>query len=155
MWSVAAGTTVPAVPTRALQGEMLSEHLPSTGLVDNVLALSLREMPPVQSWLPFCIDSYDLVGKLLGQFCDENGAPTEALRQAEAAVEEAQKFQAEGEQSKLQFPPCNSEWSSVKGSCFWCSRQSGRECWQPQNDTAKGKQIRNVFFHSLGHSVFI
>lgn len=59
----------------------------------------------------------------MGRFYDENGAPTEALRQAEAAIEEAVKFQAESEQRKQQFPPCNSEWSSAKGSRFWCSRQ--------------------------------
>ncbi|KAM6048477.1 neuferricin isoform 3-T5 [Theristicus caerulescens] len=66
-----------------------------------------------------------LAGKLVGRFYDENGAPTEALRQAEAAIEEALKFQAESEQRKQQFPPCNSEWSSAGGSRFWCSRQSG------------------------------
>ncbi|PKK23651.1 neuferricin, partial [Columba livia] len=64
-------------------------------------------------------------GKLVGRFYDENGAPTEALRQAEAAIEEAQKLKAESEQRQQQFPPCNSEWSSAKGSRFWCSRQSG------------------------------
>ncbi|KAM6242156.1 neuferricin isoform 2-T2 [Porphyrio hochstetteri] len=66
-----------------------------------------------------------LAGKLVGRFYDENGAPTEALRQAEAAMEEALKLKAENEQRKQQFPPCNSEWSSAKGSRFWCSRQSG------------------------------
>ncbi|XP_055570517.1 neuferricin isoform X2 [Falco cherrug] len=66
-----------------------------------------------------------LAGKLVGRFYDEDGAPTEALRQAEAAIEEALKFQAESEQRKQQFPPCNSEWNSAKGSRFWCSRQSG------------------------------
>uniref|UniRef100_A0A8C0U6Q7 Uncharacterized protein n=1 Tax=Cyanistes caeruleus TaxID=156563 RepID=A0A8C0U6Q7_CYACU len=61
--------------------------------------------------------------KLVGRFYDENGAPTEALREVEAAIEEALKFQAESEQKKQQFPPCNSEWSSAKGTRFWCSRQ--------------------------------
>ncbi|XP_010004363.1 PREDICTED: neuferricin [Chaetura pelagica] len=64
-------------------------------------------------------------GKLVGRFYDEDGAPTEALRQAEAAIEEALKFQAESEDMKQQFPPCNSEWSSAGGTRFWCSTQSG------------------------------
>ncbi|XP_010141662.1 PREDICTED: neuferricin [Buceros rhinoceros silvestris] len=81
-------------------------------------------MLAVPSWLSFYGDNYEPVGKLVGRFYDENGAPTEALRQAEAAIEEALKFQAESEQRKQQFPLCNSEWSS-KGSRFWCSRQSG------------------------------
>ncbi|XP_069647563.1 neuferricin [Haliaeetus albicilla] len=95
------------------------------GLVDDVSALSPGEMLAIRSWLSFYGDNYDPVGKLVGRFYDENGAPTEALRQAEAAIEEAVKFQAESEQRKQQFPPCNSEWSSAKGSRFWCSRQSG------------------------------
>ncbi|XP_068021481.1 neuferricin isoform X2 [Melanerpes formicivorus] len=93
------------------------------GLVDDVSALSPGEMLAVQSWLSFYSDNYDPVGKLVGRFYDENGAPTEALRQAEAAIEEALKLQAESEQRKQQFPACNSEWSSAKGSRFWCSRQ--------------------------------
>ncbi|KAM6049530.1 neuferricin isoform 1-T1 [Chlamydotis macqueenii] len=95
------------------------------GLVDDVSALSPGEMLAIQSWLSFYSDNYDPVGKLVGRFYDENGAPTDALRQAEAAIEEAQKLKAESEQRKQQFPPCNSEWSSAKGSRFWCSRQSG------------------------------
>ncbi|XP_040389035.1 neuferricin isoform X2 [Cygnus olor] len=66
-----------------------------------------------------------LAGKLVGRFYDENGAPTEALRQAEAAMEEGLRLKAESDRRKEQFPPCNSEWSSAKGSRFWCSRQSG------------------------------
>ncbi|KAM6118501.1 neuferricin isoform 2-T3 [Phoenicopterus ruber ruber] len=93
------------------------------GLVDDVSALSPGEMLAIQSWLSFYGHSYRPVGKLVGRFYDENGAPTEALRQAEAAIEEAQKLKAESEQRKQQFPPCNSEWSSAKGSRFWCSRQ--------------------------------
>ncbi|NXN67273.1 NEUFC protein, partial [Himantopus himantopus] len=95
------------------------------GLVDDVSALSPGEVLAIQSWLSFYGDNYDPVGKLVGRFYDENGAPTEALRQAEAAIEEALKFKAESEQRKQQFPPCNSEWSSAKGSRFWCSTQSG------------------------------
>ncbi|NXY04515.1 NEUFC protein, partial [Pteruthius melanotis] len=95
------------------------------GLVDNVSGLSPLELLSIHSWLSFYSDNYDPVGKLVGRFYDENGAPTEALREVEAAIEEALKFQAESEQKKQQFPPCNSEWSSAKGTRFWCSRQSG------------------------------
>ncbi|NXK55928.1 NEUFC protein, partial [Chauna torquata] len=95
------------------------------GLVDDVSALSPAEMLAIHSWLAFYSTNYAFVGKLVGRFYDENGAPTEALRQAEAAIEEGLKFKAENDQRKEQFPPCNSEWSSAKGSRFWCSRQSG------------------------------
>ncbi|NXD93823.1 NEUFC protein, partial [Chaetorhynchus papuensis] len=95
------------------------------GLVDNVSGLSPPELLSIHSWLSFYSDNYDPVGKLVGRFYDENGAPTEVLREVEAAIEEALKSQAESEQKKQQFPPCNSEWSSAKGTRFWCSRQSG------------------------------
>ncbi|NXI38332.1 NEUFC protein, partial [Galbula dea] len=95
------------------------------GLVDDVSALSPAEMLAIRSWLSFYDENYDPVGKLVGRFYDADGAPTEALRQAEAAMQEALKVQAESDQRKQQFPPCNSEWSSTKGTRFWCSRQSG------------------------------
>ncbi|XP_029817111.1 neuferricin [Manacus vitellinus] len=97
----------------------------ASGLVDDVSALSPQELLSIQGWLSFYNDNYEPVGKLVGRFYDENGAPTEALREAEAAIEEALKSQAESEQRKQQFPPCNSEWSSAKGTRFWCSTQSG------------------------------
>ncbi|XP_071621265.1 neuferricin [Heliangelus exortis] len=96
-----------------------------TGLVDDVSVLSAGELLAIRSWLSFYRDNYEPVGKLVGRFYDENGAPTAALRQAEAAIEEALKLQAESEQMKQHFPPCNSEWSSAAGTRFWCSRQSG------------------------------
>ncbi|NXM70217.1 NEUFC protein, partial [Serilophus lunatus] len=95
------------------------------GLVDDVSALSPQELLSIQGWLSFYSDNYDPVGKLVGRFYDENGSPTEALREAEAAIEEALKLQAESEERRQQFPPCNSEWSSAKGTRFWCSRESG------------------------------
>ncbi|KFO94246.1 Neuferricin, partial [Buceros rhinoceros silvestris] len=124
----AGGRCVGAVAGRdagrpGLAGLLPGDFTPA-GLVDDVSALSPGEMLAVPSWLSFYGDNYEPVGKLVGRFYDENGAPTEALRQAEAAIEEALKFQAESEQRKQQFPLCNSEWSS-KGSRFWCSRQSG------------------------------
>ncbi|NXH05300.1 NEUFC protein, partial [Loxia leucoptera] len=95
------------------------------GLVDTVSGLSPAELLSIHSWLSFYSDNYEPVGKLVGRFYDENGAPTEALREVEAAIEEALKLQAESDQKKQQFPPCNSEWSSAKGTRFWCSTESG------------------------------
>ncbi|KGL81095.1 Neuferricin, partial [Tinamus guttatus] len=95
------------------------------GLVDDVSALSPPELLALRRWLSFYRSNYVLVGKLVGRYYDENGAPTEALRQVEAAIEEGMKLKAESDQRKQQFPPCNSEWSSATGSRFWCSKQSG------------------------------
>ncbi|XP_035414900.1 neuferricin [Cygnus atratus] len=95
------------------------------GLVDDVSALTPAELAALRGWMDFYSARYAFVGKLVGRFYDENGAPTEALRQAEAAMEEGLRLKAESDRRKEQFPPCNSEWSSAKGSRFWCSRRSG------------------------------
>ncbi|KAM8797412.1 neuferricin [Eudromia elegans] len=95
------------------------------GLVDDASALAPLELLVLRRWLSFYRSNYVPVGKLVGRYYDENGAPTEALRQVEAAIEEGLKLKAESDQRKQQFPPCNSEWSSAAGSRFWCSKQSG------------------------------
>uniref|UniRef100_A0A452HAK4 Cytochrome b5 heme-binding domain-containing protein n=1 Tax=Gopherus agassizii TaxID=38772 RepID=A0A452HAK4_9SAUR len=74
----------------------------------------------IQNWLSFYSENYIFVGKLVGRFYDENGAPTKALEQAKAVIEEALKFKQQNNEKK-QFPPCNSEWSSTSGSRFWCT----------------------------------
>uniref|UniRef100_A0A8C4W0K5 Cytochrome b5 domain containing 2 n=1 Tax=Gopherus evgoodei TaxID=1825980 RepID=A0A8C4W0K5_9SAUR len=96
----------------------------NTGLVDDVSGLSPSEILTIQNWLSFYSENYIFVGKLVGRFYDENGAPTKALEQAKAVIEEALKFKEQNNEKK-QFPPCNSEWSSTSGSRFWCSKQSG------------------------------
>uniref|UniRef100_A0A8D0GNL6 Neuferricin n=1 Tax=Sphenodon punctatus TaxID=8508 RepID=A0A8D0GNL6_SPHPU len=95
------------------------------GLVDDVSGLSPSEMLTIQNWLSFYNKNYILVGKVIGRFYDEHGAPTRALKQAEADIEEGLKLKAEGDEMKKQFPPCNSEWSSTSGSRVWCSKESG------------------------------
>ncbi|XP_030392210.1 neuferricin isoform X2 [Gopherus evgoodei] len=95
----------------------------NTGLVDDVSGLSPSEILTIQNWLSFYSENYIFVGKLVGRFYDENGAPTKALEQAKAVIEEALKFKEQNNEKK-QFPPCNSEWSSTSGSRFWCSKQS-------------------------------
>uniref|UniRef100_K7GCQ6 Cytochrome b5 domain containing 2 n=1 Tax=Pelodiscus sinensis TaxID=13735 RepID=K7GCQ6_PELSI len=94
----------------------------SAGLVDDVSGLSPSELLTVQHWLSFYSKNYLFVakGKLVGRFYDENGAPTEALEQANAVIEEGLKLK--GQNNK--FPLCNSEWSLASGSRFWCSKQS-------------------------------
>ncbi|XP_067393974.1 neuferricin isoform X3 [Emydura macquarii macquarii] len=94
------------------------------GLVADLSGLSPSEMLAVRAWLAFYSQRYGLVGKLVGRFYDENGTPTEALKQAKAVIEEGLKFKGQNGEKK-QFPPCNSEWSSTRGSRFWCSKQSG------------------------------
>uniref|UniRef100_A0A6J0V4H4 Neuferricin n=1 Tax=Pogona vitticeps TaxID=103695 RepID=A0A6J0V4H4_9SAUR len=95
------------------------------GLVDDISGLSPSEMLIIQNWLSFYTKNYVRIGKVAGRFYHENGTPTEVLRQAWDLIENGQKLQAQEEEKKQQFPPCNSEWTSTGGSRVWCSKQSG------------------------------
>ena len=63
---------------------------------------------------------YCAPGILHGHFYDAKGQPTEALRKAEAGIEEGLKEQAKSEADKQLYPPCNSEWKQGGGR-VWCS----------------------------------
>ncbi|XP_004058354.3 neuferricin isoform X1 [Gorilla gorilla gorilla] len=95
------------------------------GLVDDVSDLSAAEMLTLYNWLSFYEKNYVCVGRVTGRFYGEDGLPTPALTQVEAAITrglEANKLQL---QEKQTFPPCNVEWSSARGSRLWCSQKSG------------------------------
>ncbi|XP_053131162.1 neuferricin isoform X2 [Hemicordylus capensis] len=64
-------------------------------------------------------------GKVAGRFYDENGAATALLKQAQALIQEGQHLQAQEEEEKHHWPPCNAEWSARSGSRVLCSKQSG------------------------------
>ncbi|XP_016786739.1 neuferricin isoform X3 [Pan troglodytes] len=96
------------------------------GLVDDVSDLSAAEMLTLHNWLSFYEKNYVCVGRVTGRFYGEDGLPTPALTQVEAAITrglEANKLQL---QEKQTFPPCNAEWSSARGSRLWCSQK--RHC---------------------------
>ncbi|XP_066492317.1 neuferricin [Tiliqua scincoides] len=96
-----------------------------TGLVDDISGLSPAEVLTIHNWLSFYSKNYVLVGKVAGRFYDENGVPTEALREAQALIEEGQRLQAQEDEKKKLFPPCNSEWKAAEGGRVWCSKESG------------------------------
>ncbi|PNI37421.1 CYB5D2 isoform 1 [Pan troglodytes] len=81
-------------------------------------------MLTLHNWLSFYEKNYVCVGRVTGRFYGEDGLPTPALTQVEAAITrglEANKLQL---QEKQTFPPCNAEWSSARGSRLWCSQKS-------------------------------
>ena len=61
-------------------------------------------------------------GKVEGHFYGTDGEPTEALRQAEAALEEGLQLKAQAQAQSQQYPACNTEWSS-SGGRVWCSQK--------------------------------
>ncbi|XP_006105334.1 LOW QUALITY PROTEIN: neuferricin [Myotis lucifugus] len=95
------------------------------GLVDDVSDLSLSEMLTLQNWLSFYEKNYECVGKVIGRFYGKDGLPTSALTQVEAMITKGLEADKEQLKEKKKFPPCNTEWSSARGSRFWCSQTSG------------------------------
>ncbi|XP_052514109.1 neuferricin [Budorcas taxicolor] len=95
------------------------------GLVDDVSNLSFSEMLTLQNWLSFYEKNYKFIGRVIGRFYGEDGLPTPELTQAEAMMTKGLEADRQELTEKQRFPPCNAEWSFIRGSRFWCSQQSG------------------------------
>ncbi|KAF6093201.1 cytochrome b5 domain containing 2 [Phyllostomus discolor] len=81
-------------------------------------------MLTLQNWLSFYEKNYEFVGKVIGRFYGEDGLPTPELTQVEAKISKGLEAKTRALEEKHKFPPCNSEWSSARGSRFWCSPNS-------------------------------
>ncbi|XP_039742353.1 neuferricin isoform X4 [Pteropus medius] len=101
------------------------------GLVDDVSDLSFSEMLTLQNWLSFYEKNYEFVGRLIGRFYGEDGLPTPELTQVEAMITKGLEENKQELKEKQKFPPCNAEWSSTRGSRFWCSQKSSRTSCDP------------------------
>ncbi|XP_075417284.1 neuferricin [Tenrec ecaudatus] len=95
------------------------------GLVDDVSDLSFSDMLTLHTWLSFYEKNYEFVGKVIGRFYGEDGLPTPALTLVEAMISKGLEASEQDMREKQMFPPCNTEWSSARGTRFWCSPQSG------------------------------
>ncbi|KAG5284124.1 hypothetical protein AALO_G00023220 [Alosa alosa] len=94
------------------------------GLTDDVSDLSPSQIVALYDWLTFYQKDYTPVGRAEGYFYSADGEPTEALRQVEVALEQGLQLKAQAQAHSVQYPPCNTEWSSAGGR-VWCSTQSG------------------------------
>ena len=60
-------------------------------------------------------------GKVIGNFYDEDGNPTTALKEFKEGLKQAKKAKSQDEDDLRKYPSCNSEWSQASGSRVWCS----------------------------------
>lgn len=96
-----------------------------TGLTNDVSDFSSAQWLDLLHWFHFYEKTYRYIGKVVGHFYDENGAPSAILQAAQASVDTALAAKhAEDEQEKI-FPPCNSQWSDSSGTTVWCTNKSG------------------------------
>ncbi|XP_077021712.1 neuferricin isoform X3 [Tamandua tetradactyla] len=93
------------------------------GLLDDISDLSFSDMLTLQNWLSFYEENYKFIGKVIGRFYGEDGLPTPELAQVEAMIIKGLEANKQEMKEKQKFPPCNAEWSSTRGSRFWCSQK--------------------------------
>lgn len=89
---------------------------------DDVSGLSPEEMIGIKDWMDFYRKDYTYVGKVVGRYYDENGKPTDALKQAKALIKEGKRLKEIQKGEDKKFPPCNSKWSQTEGAEVWCSK---------------------------------
>nr|XP_002126672.1 neuferricin-like [Ciona intestinalis] len=95
------------------------------GLTDDIEGMDSKLMIGFDDWIQFYSSSYTYVGTVIGQFYDENGEPTEALKNANKLIAEAKQAKKQEDEENKILPMCNSESSAAKGSRVWCSTKSG------------------------------
>jgi hypothetical protein len=81
------------------------------------------ELVNLKKWRDFYKDNYDFVGRLIGRFYEKNGEPTEYFWQIERKIQFGLKQQAEEQNMKIVFPPCNIEYKNSV-TRFWCTNVS-------------------------------
>lgn len=92
---------------------------------DDILQLEPSELLSLYNWKKFYDKEYIYKGKLIGRFYNINGLKTEYFHKAEELIKKAQNKKDEEEKLKLEFPPCNIEWSEEIGTKVWCTTESG------------------------------
>jgi len=95
------------------------------GLIPDIEGLTGSQMLAIEEWLLFYRKDYVPMGKLIGHYYDETGAPTEAQRTARIALRKGREEKKREDQFKKILPGCNSKYSSAEGKTFWCDVKSG------------------------------
>ncbi|KAG9509936.1 Neuferricin, partial [Fragariocoptes setiger] len=93
-------------------------------LNDNLKGVADEQLSDVDHWLKFYKDEYPFVGRVVGNFYDNKGCPSNVLEKVLKVVSGVNH--ASNEIEEFNFPECNSEWNSdTKKSRVWCSKMSG------------------------------
>lgn len=90
---------------------------------DDVSALSPEEIMGVKEWMEFYRKDYTYVGRLIGRYYDQDGKPTEALKEAKEKMKEGQRLRKLQQDENKRYPGCNSRWSADEGSTVWCTKE--------------------------------
>lgn len=93
------------------------------GLIDDLEGMKDEDCLALSEWAKFYNDEYKYVGNVIGNFYDEVGHETEALKNFHEKVKKAQLSKEKDKEDKIRFPDCNSKWSKEEGTELWCSNE--------------------------------
>mmetsp|Transcript_7494 Transcript_7494/g.8619 ORF Transcript_7494/g.8619 Transcript_7494/m.8619 type:complete len:307 (+) Transcript_7494:95-1015(+) len=87
-----------------------------------ITELPYQTLDSVVGWSMFyrTHENYTFVGKLIGEFYDENGEPTESLKYVVDGFEKAKVYHKQIEDDRANFPTCRKLWKREEGSTLWC-----------------------------------
>lgn len=108
--------------TRAfLTGEFTENEL-----YDDITDLEDSYFNGIDTWVNLYENKYKRLGVLVGAYFDDNGCPTAKHKKVQHKIEKAKINEKEDQDEINQYPPCNTEWDSMKNQGrFWCSAMSG------------------------------
>lgn len=93
------------------------------GLVDNIDGFSDEDCVALSEWVKLYENDYTYVGKVIGNFYNENGEETDALKSFKMQLERGLLAKEKDKDEKIRFPECNSQWSKEKGTEVWCTNE--------------------------------
>ncbi|ESO95497.1 hypothetical protein LOTGIDRAFT_116983 [Lottia gigantea] len=101
------------------------------GLIEDIRGLTLPEFLGLHEWQQKYDKDYTYIGKVIGEYYDEKGQPTETLIAFNHHLKEAFAEKDLDALDMSLFPPCNSEWTEATGKRIWCTEWSGgiRRSW--------------------------
>ncbi|XP_026470740.1 neuferricin [Ctenocephalides felis] len=138
---------------RDVSKSFITGEFESDQIDNDVLTLDDKEIISLKQWLAFYFKEYKYVGKLIGQFYDNNGHKTDYLKRFEDKIIQAERNEKENKKILNQYPACNIEWAEGVGTKYWCTNRSGgqlrdwvgfpRQIFDPNSNTERCVCVQN------------
>jgi predicted heme/steroid binding protein len=81
------------------------------GVIDDVSSFTPAEALSLDQWKDFYHKDYTYVGRVVGNFYDSEGKPTDALTKFQEKLELAYAEEKDKRELMKIFPPCNNQWT--------------------------------------------
>ncbi|KAG1677123.1 hypothetical protein FOA52_000929 [Chlamydomonas sp. UWO 241] len=95
-------------------------------LTDNVADFTPEQFAGLAEWIRFYHKEYTYKGRLVGAFYDIKGKPTDQLKKAQTAAQQAKTNEQLIRESEASYPRCNVRWSDRDGGHVSCDGENTR-----------------------------